>query len=86
MSVAGQGFGILLPVERFQNHSAKPLRFIHKRKIPFQDPRSPDQESQNDGFSSPNAKAKGRFLQGDWWADGQCLLSRPVGSLIFCRR
>ena len=50
MSVTGQALGILLLVERFQNHSAEPLRFIHKRKIPFQGPRSPDRTSQNYDF------------------------------------
>jgi hypothetical protein len=55
MSVAGQSLGILLPVERFQNHTAEPLRFIHKRKIPFQVTRSPDRKSQNDSFNAPRS-------------------------------
>ena len=30
--VAGEALGILLLVERFQNHPAEPLCFIHKEK------------------------------------------------------
>ena len=51
ISVAGEALAVLLLVERFQNHAAKPLRFIHKRKIPLQGPCSPDRKSQNDGFA-----------------------------------
>ena len=45
--MASQTLCILLLVERFQNDSPQPLRFIHKRKIPFQGPRAPDRASQN---------------------------------------
>ena len=56
MSVAGETFGVLLLVERFQNHPTEPLRFVHKRKISFQGRRAPDRKSQNFAASPPRIR------------------------------